>query len=250
MPAGQAWDRDELLLVLNLYHRLPFGRLHQSNPEVIALAHLIGRTPGAVALRLANFAHLDPSLARAGMSQVSEGARRVWDEWASDPESVSFESERLLAARGQPSLIEDAERPEMEGIDRDALVRARVNQAVFRRLILTRYDGRCAITGLNLPELNVAAHIVPWAEDKRSRLDPSNGLCLNALHDRAFERGLIVVDDSYTLRVAPLLRRDDPVVQDWLVRFDGTPLRFPSDSPPGMGYLRRHRSRFEWAASL
>ncbi|MCA9847351.1 MAG: HNH endonuclease, partial [Dehalococcoidia bacterium] len=83
-----------------------------------------------------------------------------------------------------------------------------------------------------------------------SRLDPSNGLCLNALHDRAFERGLIVVDDSYTLRVAPLLRRDDPVVQDWLVRFDGTPLRFPSDSPPGMGYLRRHRSRFEWAASL
>ena len=75
-------------------------------------------------------------------------------------------------------------------------------------------------------------------------------LKLNPLRETIHGKRLIVVDDSYTLRVAPLLRRDDPVVQDWLVRFDGTPLRFPSDSPPGMGYLRRHRSRFEWAASL
>lgn len=77
MAAGSAWSREELVLALNLYNRTPFGRMHLSNPDVVALADLIGRSPSSVALRLANFAHLDPGLDRHGMSGVSERARAV-----------------------------------------------------------------------------------------------------------------------------------------------------------------------------
>lgn len=62
MKKGQKlWTREELILAINLYCKLPFGRLHRSNPEVIHLANLIGRTPNSVAYKLVNFASLDPS---------------------------------------------------------------------------------------------------------------------------------------------------------------------------------------------
>ncbi len=250
MAAGSNWTRDELLLALNLYHRLPFGRLHRSNPEVIALAAVIGRTPSSVALRLANFAHLDPGLDRRGMSQASAGARAMWSVYEADPEAISYEGEALLAERGGQSLLVELDPEVVEGQDREAIVRARVNQAVFRRLVFARYDSVCCVTGLRTKELLVAAHIVPWAEDRQVRLDPRNGLCLNALHDRAFERGLMVVDDTFTIRVAPSLDTASGPLQDWIGRFDGEPLRLNGDTTPAVGYLRRHRARFEWSAAV
>jgi len=249
MAAGSAWSREELVLALNLYLRLPFGRMHQTNPEVAALATVISRSPSAVALRLGNFAHLDPGLDRQGMSQVSAGARAIWAEYERDPEAVSYEGERLLAQHGRESLTAASEDDLLVGEDREAIVRARVNQAVFRRLILARYDSVCCVTGLRLPELLVAAHIVPWAEDRQARLDPRNGLCLNALHDRAFERGLMVVDDTYRIRVAPVADTAPGPLRDWLGRFEGEPLRL-GDTTPGVDYLRRHRARFQWSATL
>lgn len=79
MKAGQRlWTRDELLLATNLYCKLPFGQLHKGNPAIIELAGLLHRTPSPVALKLANFASLDSSLARAGMSNASHLDRQVW----------------------------------------------------------------------------------------------------------------------------------------------------------------------------
>lgn len=211
MATRTSWTRDELVLALNLYLRIPFGRIHHGNPEVLALADLIGRTPNSIALRLANFAALDPSLDRRGMANASAGARAMWQEWGANPEAVAQESERILRERRQPSLLDEVEReieePRSlpEGTERAALVSVRVNQAFFRRLILARYDSTCVVTGLQVPELLVAAHIVPWAEAPEHRMDPRNGLCLNGLHDRAFERGLIVVDDDLRVRVSPRL---------------------------------------------
>lgn len=55
-----------MILVLGLYLRLPFGKFHHSNPEVIKMANLIGRTPSSVAMRLSNYAALDPMLQARG----------------------------------------------------------------------------------------------------------------------------------------------------------------------------------------
>ncbi|MDO9445309.1 MAG: hypothetical protein Q7K37_08320 [Dehalococcoidia bacterium] len=95
MATRTSWTRDELVLALNLYLRLPFGRMHQSNADVLALASLIGRTPGSVAMRLGNFAALDPALDRRGMANASAGARAIWDEWGTNPDAVAEESERI-----------------------------------------------------------------------------------------------------------------------------------------------------------
>ena len=63
MKQGQVlWTREELILAINLYCKLPFGKLHQNNPEIKHLAQLIGRSNGSLAYKLVNFASLDPSL--------------------------------------------------------------------------------------------------------------------------------------------------------------------------------------------
>ena len=89
-----------------------------------------------------------------------------------------------------------------EGRERETIVKTRVNQKIFHDVVFSSYDDACCITGIDLPPLLVASHIVPWSKDPRERLNPRNGLCLNALHDRAFDRGLISVDPSFTVRVS------------------------------------------------
>ena len=49
LVARNLWSRDEMILALNLYLKMPFGKMHKTNPEVIRVAKLIGRTPDAVA---------------------------------------------------------------------------------------------------------------------------------------------------------------------------------------------------------
>jgi putative restriction endonuclease len=82
MRAGQnLWSREELILAINLYCKLPFGRLHNRNPEIINLANLIGRTPSSVAYKLVNFASLDPSLKARGIKGASNASnldREIW----------------------------------------------------------------------------------------------------------------------------------------------------------------------------
>lgn len=82
----------------------------------------------------------------------------------------------------------------------------RVNQRFFRKMVLAAYDNTCCITGLNMPALLVAGHIKPWA-DEANRLNPRNGLALNALHDRAFELELFTIRPmDYVIEVAPAVR--------------------------------------------
>lgn len=63
----QLWTRDELILAINLYCKLPFGKIHRGNPDIVELANLLGRTPSSIAYKLVNFASLDPSLQARGI---------------------------------------------------------------------------------------------------------------------------------------------------------------------------------------
>ncbi len=64
------WTKEQLKLAFYLYCQLAFGRLHSRNPEIIQLAKLIGRTPGTVAMKLVNFASLDPAITMLDGEQV------------------------------------------------------------------------------------------------------------------------------------------------------------------------------------
>ena len=246
--SGNRWSRDDLILAFNLYCRIPFGRIHLRNPEIIELANLLGRTPGAVSYKLANLSRLDPALQARGIRGASHGARAdvdIWEEFATDGESLAFESERLLAKRTGLDLettIEVSDIVAVQGLERETLVRARVNQSYFRRMVLIRYDSKCCITGLGMEELLIASHIVPWAKSTEHRLNPRNGLCLNALHDRAFDRGLITVTDDLRVRVsARVFEESSPASAQLLQKYDGEPIRLVGGFTPDRELLAYHR---------
>lgn len=247
-PVGSRWSRDELLLVLHLYHRTPFGRMHHRNPEVVALAEAIGRSASAVAYKLANFAALDPGLDRRGMANYSKADEAVWREFEESPEEVIEEAESRVRADGGSSLLTEAEAELPVGVDageRTTLIRARVSQGYFRRMVLARFDATCCMTGLRVPQLLVASHIVRWADDPRLRLRPENGLCLNALHDRAFETGIVQIDDELRIRVRDDVKSAPPSpARDLILQTDGALLVLPTQLTIERSLLARHRARF------
>lgn len=209
---NRLWSREELIVAFNLYCKIPFGQIDQRNTAVIALANVLGRTPASLAWKLANFARLDPALQARGIKGASHGSRgevEVWQQFNNNWDSLAFESERLLANLTHQSVeemngIDEDELPK-EGLERERLVRVRVNQRFFRSTILTSYEARCCITGLAIPPLLSASHIAPWAKDSNNRMNPRNGLCLNLLHHKAFDEGLITITPEFRVRVSSSL---------------------------------------------
>lgn len=192
-----------MILVLNLYLKTPFGKMHRNNPEVIRISKLIGRTPDAVAYRLVNYAAYDPQLRQRGISGMNHGGKKCqayWDEFINDRERLLFESERILAQYEKTSVESKFDKilngipSNITGEMREEQVKIRVNQNIFRQMILANYDMKCALTGIDLPELLVASHIIPWAKKPKERLNPENGICLSSLYDKAFDQGLISFD--------------------------------------------------------
>lgn len=242
--AGRLWTRSETLAAFALYCETPFGRLHARNPQLIAVGARLGRTPASVAMKCCNLASLDESHLARGVKALGNASaldRAIWAEFQSDPEAVAFAAAEALAAldpTSAPPVTPEQMPP--SGLERERVVRVRVNQYFFRRLVLASYEDACAICGLPLPDLLVAAHIVPWSIDPAQRMNPHNGLCLCGTHDLAFERGLIVVDRNYliTARVPSQMTSIRPV-QDWLTGYDGRRIRLPQRWPPDPVLLAR-----------
>lgn len=213
----ELWTREEMILVLNLYLKMPFGKMDAKNPEVIHMAKIIGRTPNAVALRLVNYASFDPFLKERGISGMSHGGKKCeeyWNEFSNDRERLIFESEKILA-KYEGTTVEEKFSDVIKDIPSDITgetkirqVKTRVNQNIFRQIVLANYDRKCALTGIDLPELLVASHIIPWSENKKERLNPENGICLSMLYDKAFDRGLISFSDNYKVLFSSRLKEN------------------------------------------
>ena len=207
MALRKNWTKEELILAFNLYLKLSFGQMHHHNQDVIGLSKLIGRTPSSIAMRLGNFASVDPFHQNRGVKGLEGGKKQVqpiFDEFINDRENLMFESEKILA-NFQGITIEQKFKEDLfdisnyTGQTKERLVKTRVNQNLFRKIILSAYSSRCAISGTNIPELLIASHIKRWADDSENRLNPSNGLCLNVFYDAAFDKGFIGIDLNYKI---------------------------------------------------
>jgi len=248
----RAWTRDELLVAFNLYCRTSFGRLHRGNPEIIALAQKLERTPSSVSMKLCNFASLDPAhQARniAGLRNASAADRAVFEEFEADWESLAAESEASLHRLGIRPTIPEAEESAAELAarvgDTEVVrnVKTRRVQSLFRATVLASYDFACAISGINVPALLQASHIIPWAREEGRRMDPRNGIALSALHDRAFDRGLIGFDDDLRVIVSGRVRVGKPseIHRVALLAIEGRKLRLPTRYAPDPAALAWHR---------
>jgi putative restriction endonuclease len=257
MPARNNWTREQHLLAFNLYCQIPFGKINKSNPKVIALANCIGRTPSAVGFKLGNFGRLDPALKARGVSGLAHGANgeeEIWNEFASDPERLAYESELLMLELEGRDVEVDlvAQDDNFDGQDREAVVKQRVNQGFFRKRVLAAYEARCCVTGLSSHNLLIASHIIPWSVDEANRLNPRNGLCLNALHDKAFDRGLMWIEDDLTVTISPTLQNQlDPKSSgtDWFMQFDRKQLVLPKHFEPDMRFLQLHAEKAKQSRS-
>lgn len=247
--ARDNWTRDELIVAFNLYCKIPFGKITSKNPEIINLANIIGRTPSAVALKLVNFARFDPELQKrniAGMSHGSKGEEKIWNEFSGNWEELAFESELLLARfKGEPIEISseiNLDNIPKEGKERDAIIKARVNQNFFRSAILASSDNKCCITGISITELLVASHIVPWSKDEKNRLNLHNGLCLNLLHDKAFDKGLITITEDYKIKLSNAIidYKDDEAIEKFFLPYDNHSIFLPKKFLPDKYFLRYH----------
>ncbi|WP_431243786.1 HNH endonuclease [Flavobacterium sp. P21] len=214
-PARRLWSREELIVAFNLYLKIEYGKIHDLNPDVIQLGKLIDRTPGSISMRLANFASIDPFHQERGVVGLKNGINQVqpiWDEFFNNKEELLFQSEEILAKKENTSvedkykdILVDLKYLKGETVLRE--VKTRVNQHIFRKIVLTNYANKCAISGIDIPELLYASHIIPWSKNEEHRLSPENGICFSALYDKAFDKGLIGVSTNHEIILSDTIKK-------------------------------------------
>lgn len=115
------WHRDEVILTLDLYHKLDPGRMNSSSPEVIELSELLNslpihpnrhdndkfRNPNGVALKLGNFKYFDPDYRGVGLQGGSKLDKEVFEEFYGQLDELKKIANNIRSILKTPSIIED-----------------------------------------------------------------------------------------------------------------------------------------------
>jgi putative restriction endonuclease len=254
MAVRSGWSRKQLLVAFKLYCQLPFGKFHHGNPEIIRCASTIGRTPSALAMKLSNIASLDPEITgtgRRGLTGASAADKAMWAEMHKDWKSFADQVESAAQALGVDDLQDETDLPgrmpelpaSFVGTTRQVKSDARVGQDFFRKCVLSAYSARCCISGLAVPQLLVASHIASWKDDPNNRLNPRNGLCLSALHDKAFDSKLIYLNEHLEVKLSRMLARKklDSFTQTAIASYEGHQIAIPEKFAPDLALVKQHR---------
>jgi putative restriction endonuclease len=139
----------------------------------------------------------------------------------------------------------DVDMPQGKDVLRE--VKTRLNQHFFRSMIIQDYSSCCCLTGLSVPAVLRASHIIPWAKDERNRMNPGNGLCLSATYDAAFDRHLISFDENYRFILSKSLKEyyTDQAFKTHFLSFEGVALTFPKRFKPEQEFLEKHRNAMQ-----
>lgn len=244
------WTREQTIIALSVYCKIPFNKASNTNPEIVEASRLIGRSPASVKMKVGNFGSFDPDLkARGivGLSNASKLDEEVWNEYSQDWERLAYDSERIKAKLGRNSLEEINDMSFPEGRERDTIVRQRINQSFFRSAVLSSYGNRCCISGLSCCDLLEACHIVDWSADIENRLNPSNGLCLNILFHRAYDKNYIGISPEYQVFISDRLfdeNKDNVYICKFFRQYHLTSMRLPDRFLPNKDLLSVHYQRF------
>lgn len=252
MARNDVWTREQLIMALNVYCKIPFKDVHEWHPIIQKYAPLIGRSANALKMKVGNYGRFDPALKAKGIVGLSNGSKaeeNIWNEFWGNPEKLAYESERLFA-ESAGSTIEDYSKIDEtklpEGKEREVIVRQRVNQQFFRETVLTSYLYQCCITGItNIPLLE-ACHISSWAEDEENRTNPKNGLCMNPLFHRAFDKHLFTITPDYKIVISEKMMSGtkDDVFLDYLQNIHGRSIIVPEKFSPDVDLLAKHYEEY------
>jgi putative restriction endonuclease len=259
---GVKWSEDEIVLALAFYcNQPPVNRDGHGRSEPLnLLAAALGRKPGSVGLKLANIFACDPSMAELGKKGLERGSMldaKIWnrfqDKWDLLPEAVLDSILRIIPQEKQEAVFDillPSETPEVSLVRSpstgDALSvitnRKAVSKLFFKQTVLNVFGNKCCLTGIDEKRLLVAARIRPVSNDSSAELaQPTNGLCLDVLHGRAFEQGLATVRASdFTFHASPRLRRNDPWFVQYFEPYEGKPIELPKGFRPSVDFLKYH----------
>lgn len=187
-------------------------------------------------MKLSNFTYLDPAEGGKGLSGASNADREIWEEFYGRFEPLADASEPILT----PELATPTGSTEIK-----SLVTQRRHQSFFRKAVLGSYGNRCCISGLPIPSLLRASHIIPWRDSVEHRLNPANGLCLAGTYDLAFDQHFISVDDHFRLQIGGSISQlsKDLEVQKIFLGLRGQKLLLPEKNHPSESFLASHRKR-------
>ena len=238
-------------MALALYCKIPFGKIHKNHPQVVELSRLMGRTPASVSMKMGNFGRFDEELAKKNITGLSHGSKldkEVWDEYHLNMQALSESVEKVPYMEEVMNADEIAEALPTGGT-RTATVKTRVNQGFFRSAVLSAYNKRCCVTGLDVPSLLIASHIKPWrdSDPQTERTNPCNGLSLNALHHEAFDDGIFTIDTDYRILVSKLAkeRYTSEVFNDYFVKYEGKTITLPERFLPSKEMIEYHNSKLK-----
>lgn len=192
------------------------------------------------------FRNISPNqVSYPGKRFCSAAIKQLLSYYRHDAEEVRAEAivQNLSAGTKISSELVSIFNIDKAGNDIEVTTRARLGQNYFRRMVLANYSNKCCVTGLDVPQMLRASHIVAWAEDKRHRMNPENGLCLSATYDAAFDKHLISFDEDYRMIVSREVKEyyTSEVTKDYFEHFEGKRILLPERFKPNQKLLARHR---------
>lgn len=246
------WTREETIVAFNLYCKIPFKSSSKMHPLIIKYSQILGRSPSALNMKIGNIGRLDPDLKKQGITGLAHGAKieeDIWNEFYNNTDLLAFESEKIIAQLSNQS-IEDYTAIQIDdlpqGIERSAIIKQRVNQSFFRAAVMSAYNFKCCISGVNSPLLVEACHIVDWFEDPNNRTNPKNGLCMNPFFHKAYDKYLLAITPDLSIIVSQELFQSatDKIFFNYLKEINGRKILIPDKFLPQRELLALHYNKF------
>lgn len=249
------WTEDEITVVLYEYCRKPFGQFSGTKPFVQELASLLHRTPGAIVRKVGNLASFDPAMKSRGVRGLAHTSKLdeiVWNKYNGNWEQLTYDAE-LLLAKFKNIEFEESVSVDMknlpEGKERLCEVKRRINQDFFRKTVISSYNQKCCITGINNVDLLHASHIVEWNQDIENRTNPCNGLCLNVLFHKAYDENLLGITPDYDIKISESflgkkLKEVEDTTKRYILGFNNKKLILPARFYPDKDLLAIHYEKY------
>ena len=234
------WSVDSPQTIQRLYN---FARGNQTKEQGVFLRGDIPKSYGqyrfySAALR-AYGQFLVTHLNDAKWMEVYQTPSLTGAEIASRLSKVNFEPEDMFT---DGDSLDD-----LEGLDVRREVKTRKGHTQWAKIVRAEYRHQCCLTGLEIPQVLRASHIVGWAEDKKNRLNPENGLLLSATYDAAFDKHLISLDEDYRMIVSPVLRDhyNSESAKEFFLSKEGRAISRPTKYSPDQVLLQKHRDKLK-----
>lgn len=247
---GSDWSKEETTLAFFGYKLTPIDKQDPSNPEIQKLARLIKHTHESIKDKFSFFASLDTSMPKNISGTENLLGKEIVNKYSNNTEQLFSDTKTILKRLKKIKNID--EYPKMlieidtEDTEKTVNVKMRKHQQQFRAFILSIYDYKCCITGFRTLDLLEAAHIVAWSEYKEYRLKGNNGLCINSMFHKAYDKYMVSITPDYIFKVnMDLIEHDDRLLLEIFMHYHDKKIYLPDERyKPDKELLAIHHEKF------